>query len=93
MQMEQDIVYLRKLAETTGNENSRKLERVANLLYLVQTNPDSPSEQAGRLEEAIGHLRELQGLDAEAHNEVCLMAERFELEKTELIVLSNATGY
>ncbi len=90
---DRDINYLRRLANATDNENSGHLERIVRMLDLIQSTPDSPSEQAGRAETAARELRALQGLDDSVHNEVCFIAEKLDAAHKDFIVLSNAVGY
>ncbi|MFA5185055.1 MAG: hypothetical protein WC551_01055 [Patescibacteria group bacterium] len=90
---DRDIDYLRRLANATDNENSGHLERIVRMLDLIQGSPDSPSEQAQRAETAAQELRALQGLDDDAHNEVCFIAERLDAAHRDFVDMSNAVGY
>jgi len=92
MQLEQDIAYLTRLADATDSETALVVQRIILSLDTIHTSVDS-SEQTERLEEAARRLRELKGLDPEVHNEICLMAERFEQAETVLFKLFDAAGY
>jgi len=87
-----EIDLLEGIRLKTDSETADRLAKAQNLLRRMD-NGDSFSMLAERLEQAAKLLRGLTGLDAASHNDLCLMAERFDETVRSLIAMSNETGY
>lgn len=87
-----EIAFLKDLLSRVDTANAVHLAKAIGLLEQLGDG-ESFSAQADRHQSAARSIRDVDGIDGEDHNALCLIAERLDETAKSLILISNNTGY